>query len=185
MKPNDLEKNVPVELTGILGDEALEADVEPLDLDLEPLIERMTGVSFSPYSQQKLMLSHEAVGTSDRGSMFEQIFGDEVRQSDFLKGAMDNAGDLLTVQTPPHRKVDFREQLIDAAQSLAEKNPRSRQFLEAFVQKVKNSLSTKFLLEKLEKGNPFAALSNAECDELNRLRVIDTERFDCAFPSSL
>jgi hypothetical protein len=181
MKFSDLEKDVPVELMGILGDETVESGDEPLGL--EALVEGITGVSLSPYSQQKLMLSHETVGTSDREPMFEQIFGEGVPQSDFLKGAIDNEGDLLTLQVPPRRKIGFIERVMDQAESSAD--PHSRKILGAFVQKMKDSVSTKFLLQKMEQGDPFVALSDAECDELNRLRIIDTERFDCAFPSPL
>src|SRR5215470_16668635 len=92
MKFNDLEKDVPVELTGILGDEELEVDAEPLDLDA--VMERATGVSLSPYSQQKMVMSDEAIGHSDRGDIFHDIFG-ETAQSDFLKSTPAISFDLV------------------------------------------------------------------------------------------
>jgi hypothetical protein len=182
---NDLRKDIPVEMEeAILGDETAEIGGDPLDL--ETIMEQATGISFNSYSQQKMVMSNGAVGRSERGLMFDDIFGpDAAPQSDFLKG-MDSPNDLLSeTQLPPHRNASLYERVIEAAQSLAETNPQSRKFLEAFVQKMKNSLSTKFLLEQLEAGNPFAKLTDAEFDELSRLRVIDAERLNCAFPSSL
>ena len=78
--------NVPVEMVeAIFGDEAIISDASEANDDLEGLVERATGISLNHYSQQQRVLSDEVVTRSDRGDIFNDIFGEETPQDIFLK----------------------------------------------------------------------------------------------------
>lgn len=230
MKFNDLEKDVPVELTGILGDEALEADAEPLSL--EPLIERMTGVSLSPYSQQKMVMSNQISIPSSNAPMFEDIFGEgdigadqtaSIPQSSFIRAreiSLDNRTRFVPDPTLRSTKTtdSLHSRMIAIADGMAsgdliktvpsdlavltsvegvgepltpDQIAKSKRFFESLAAKMRKSRSLRFVLDKVQEAivagkNPCVdPLTNKDHDELDRLRVIDAEIFDCAFPSPL
>jgi hypothetical protein len=230
VKPNDLEKDVPVELTGILGEEALEVDAEPLDL--KSLIEGMTGVSFSPYSQQKMVMSNQIPIPSSNAPVFEDIFGEgdigadqtaSIPQSSFIRASeisLDNRTRFVPDPTPrPARPADsFYNRMIARVDGMAagdliktvpsdlavlvgtegatepltsEQITKNKKFFESLAAKMRKSRSLRFLMDRLQATKVAGRdvfeelLTDKELDELDRLRVIDTERFDCAFPPSL
>lgn len=231
MKFSDLEKNIPVEMTeALLGDEALEVDAEPLDLD--PLIEGMTGVSLSPYSQQKMVMSNQISIPSSNAPMFEDIFGEgdigadqtaSIPQSSFIRASeisLDNRTRFVPDPTPrPARSADsFYNRMIAKVDEMAagdliktapsdlavltslegvgepltpDQIAKSKRFFESLAAKMRKSRSLRFVLDKLQEAivagkNPCVdPLTDKEHDELDRLRVVDTEIFDYAFPSSL
>lgn len=230
MKLNDLEKDVPVELTGILGDEALEVDAEPLSL--EPLIEGMTGVSLSPYSQQKMVMSNQISIPSSNAPMFEDIFGEgdigadqtaSIPQSSFIRASeisLDNRTRFVPDPTLRSTKTtdSLHSRMIATADGMAsgdliktvpsdlavltsvegvgepltpDQIAKSKRFFESLAAKMRKSRSLRFVLDKVQEAivagkNPCVdPLTNKDHDELDRLRVIDAEIFDCAFPSPL
>jgi hypothetical protein len=127
MKFRNVAKDMPVELTeAILGDEVFDGDEIPLDI--QTIIERATGVSLSPFSQQKIVLSNEAVGTSDRGSIFEDIFG-ETAQTDFLnssaaKKSFDLMPALASFEAPSQPQKPLFDRFVDRLKILAD-NPET------------------------------------------------------------
>jgi hypothetical protein len=216
--------NVPVEMVQELFGDEIVTEGDEVDTSIQRLVENATGVSLSPYSQEKMVLSDQISTPSSNAPMFSDIFGEgdigadqevALPQASFIRAnesQLDNRTRFVPDPTPAaHRKpsgVSLHNRFIEkvtemASQGFSKTNvppdlallvdqvssgdrihlqyqlAKRKKLLESLVVKVRKSRSLKFLLDKIQEKKGDFILSEKDLDELDRLRVIDTEIFDC------
>jgi hypothetical protein len=216
MKKVDL-SNVPVEMVQELFGDEIVTEGDEVDISIQRLVETATGVSLSPYSQEKMVLSDQISAPSSNAPMFSDIFGEgdigadqevALPQTSFLRAnesQLDNGTRFVPDPTPAaHRKPSgpslhnrFIEKVTEMACGNLSKTPsdlatltdmegvveplppdqlaKRKMLFESLATALRKSRSFKFLMDKIQ-DKP--TLTEKECDELHRLRVIDTESFD-------
>ena len=225
---------VPTEMVeALFGDENI-AEGDEVDISIQRLVETATGVSLSPYSQEKMVLSDQISTPSSNPPMFSDIFGEgdigadqeaALPQTSFIRSnesQLDNRTRFVQDPTPAHVKqsgVSLHNRFIAKITEMASQNlskssvpkdlailidtegveefltpdqlNKRKKFFENFAAAMRKSRSFKFMMDTIEEKRATAKtvedciLSEKELDELDRLRVIDTEVFDFAFPPSL
>jgi hypothetical protein len=221
---------VPTEMVeALFGDENI-VEGDEAEINLERLVETATGVSLSPYSQEKMMLSDQVSVPSSNAPMFSDIFGEgdigadqtaSIPQSSFIRASeisLDNHTRFIPDSTTHKTKLTgslhnrFIAKVTEMASELSKTNVPSdlalladqvlssgdrvhlqyqiakrkklrKKFLQSLTAAMRKSQSFKFLMDKIDQEKP--TLNEKERDELDQLRVIDTEVFDCEMlPSS-
>jgi hypothetical protein len=223
MKKIDL-TNVPVEMAQELFGDEIVLEGDEVDTSIQRLVETATGVSLSPYSQEKMMLSDQVSVPSSNAPMFSDIFGEgdigsdqtaSIPQSSFIRGSeisLDNHTRFIPDPTSRSAKTagSLYSRMIEKVTAMASNDlskssvpkdlailtdaedcealppdqlAKRQKFLDSFATAMRKSQSFKFLMDKIDQEKP--TLNEKERDELDRLRVIDTEIFDCEMlPSS-
>jgi hypothetical protein len=217
MKKADL-TNVPTEMVEALFGEENIAEGDEVEISIERLVETATGVSLSPYSQEKMVLSDQISTPSSNAPMFSDIFGEgdigadqvvALPQTSFIRSnesQLDNRTKFVPDFTPSRVKQSglslhtrFIEKLTEMAsgnlsktntpsdlatltemEGLQEPLPpdqlaKRKMILESLATALRKSRSFKFLMDKIQEK---PTLTEKESDELDRLRLIDTEIFD-------
>jgi hypothetical protein len=215
MKKVDL-SNVPVEMVQeLFGDEIVTEGDEVVDTSIQRLVETATGVSLSPYSQEKMVLSDQISTPSSNAPMFSDIFGEgdigadqevALPQASFIRAnesQLDNRTRFVPDLTPTPLKpsgVSLHNRFIAKVTEMASQNlstpsdlatltdmegvqeplspdqlAKRKMIFKSLATALKKSKSFKFLMDKIQQK---PTLTERECDELDWLRIVDTEIFD-------
>ncbi len=206
---------VPAEMVEALFGDEIVVEGDEVDTSIQRLVETATGVSLSPYSQEKMVLSDQISTPSSNAPMFSDIFGEGIGadqevalpQTSFLRAnesQFDNRTRFVPDPTPAAHKPSgvslhnrFIEKVTEMASGNLSKTPsdlatltdmegvveplppdqlaKRKMLFESLATALRKSQSFKFLMDKIQ-DKP--TLTENECDELHRLRVIDTESFD-------
>jgi hypothetical protein len=215
MKKIDI-TGVPAEMVEALFGDEIVTEGDEVDTSIQRLVETATGVSLSPYSQEKMVLSDQISTPSSNAPMFSDIFGEgdigadqevALPQVSFIRAnesQLDNRTRFVPDPTPAsHRKplgVSLHNRFIAKVTEMASQNlstpsdlatltdmegvqeplppdqvAKRKMIFESLTTALRKSRSFKFLMDKIDEK---PTLTERECDELDRLRIIDTEIFD-------
>jgi hypothetical protein len=204
---------VPAEMVEALFGDEIVLEGDEVDTSIQRLVETATGVSLSPYSQEKMVLSDQISIPSSNAPMFEDIFGEgdigadqtaSIPQSSFIRASeisLDSQTRFIPDPTPLTSKQtgSLYSRMIEKVAAMASNDlskssvPKDlailtdaegceplqpdqlikrKKFLDSFGIAMRKSKSFKFLLDKIQEK---PTLTEKECDELDRLRIVDTE----------
>jgi hypothetical protein len=215
MKKIDL-TGVPAEMVEALFGDEIVLEGDEVDTSIQRLVETATGVSLSPYSQEKMVLSDQISIPSSNAPMFEDIFGEgdigadqtaSIPQSSFIRASeisLDSQTRFIPDPTPLTSKQtgSLYSRMIEKVTAMTSNDltkssvpkdlailtdaegcepllpdqlTKRKKFLDSFATAMRKSKSFKFLMDKIQEK---PTLTEKECDELDRLRIVDTEIFD-------
>jgi len=206
---------VPAEMVEALFGDEIVVEGDEVDTSIQRLVETATGVSLSPYSQEKMVLSDQISTPSSNAPMFSDIFGEgdigadqevALPQASFIRAnesQLDNRTRFVPDPTPTPLKpsgVSLHNRFIAKVTEMASQNlstpsdlatlidmegvqeplppdqiAKRKMIFESLATALRKSRSFKFLMDKIDEK---PTLTERECAELDRLRIIDTEIFD-------
>jgi len=205
---------VPAEMVEALFGDEIVVEGDEVDTSIQRLVETATGVSLSPYSQEKMVLSDQISTPSSNAPMFSDIFGEgdigadqevALPQASFIRAnesQLDNRTRFVPDPTPTPLKpsgVSLHNRFIAKVTEIASQNlstpsdlatlidmegvqeplppdqiAKRKMIFESLATALRKSRSFKFLMDKIDEK---PTLTERECAELDRLRIIDTEIF--------